>query len=81
MKEIIYLSEDEQYKEILNQDEISRIKDDELREIRSKYWNLRHEAFIDERNISDQELEKIWNELKFKEFNEIEEYKHRFSKD
>ena len=27
MKEIIYLSEDEQYKEILNQDEISRIID------------------------------------------------------
>ena len=77
MKEFIYLSEDEQYKEILNQDEISRIKDDELRGIRSKYWNLRHEAFIDERNISDRELEKIWDELKFKEFKEIEEYKHR----
>jgi len=77
MKEIIYLSEDEQYKEILNQDEISRIKDDELREIRSKYWNLRHEAFLDEHNIPDQELEKVWNALKAKELKEIEGYRLR----
>lgn len=77
MKEIIYLSEDEQYKEILNQDEISRIKDNELREIRSKYWNLRHEAFLDEHNIPDQELEKVWNALKAKELKEIEGYRLR----
>lgn len=31
-----YLSEEEQYKETLNRDEISRIKDRELREIREK---------------------------------------------
>lgn len=77
MKEIIYLSEDEQYKEILNQDEISRIKDNELREIRSKYWNLQHEAFLDEHNIPDQELEKVWNALKAKELKEIEVYRLR----
>lgn len=58
-------------------DEISRIKDDELREIRSKYWNLRHEAFLDEHNIPDQELEKVWNALKAKELKEIEGYRLR----
>lgn len=77
MSETIYLSEEEQYKEILSFDEISRIKDDELREIRSKYWNLRHEAFLDEHNIPDQELEKVWNALKAKELKEIEVYRLR----
>lgn len=77
MSETIYLSEEEQYKEILSFDEISRIKDDELREIRSKYWNLRHEAFLDEHNIPDQELEKVWNALKAKELKEIEGYRLR----
>lgn len=28
-----------------------------------KYWRLRHEAFIDERNISDRDSKKIWTEL------------------
>lgn len=77
MKEIKYLSEEEQYKETLNQDEISRIKDDELREIRSKYWNLQHEAFLDERNMPDDKIGDVWRELKAKEFREIEEYRLR----
>lgn len=70
MSETIYLSE-EQYNEILSPNEISRIKDYELRGIRSKYWNLRHEAFLDEHNIPDQELEKVWNSLKAKKLKSI----------
>lgn len=76
-----YLSEEEQYKEILNQEEISRIKDNELRSIRSKYWSLRHKAFIDERGISDAELEKVFDELNKQEKIEIEQYKIRKSKE
>lgn len=70
-----YLSEEEQYKEILNQEEISRIKDNELRSIRSKYWNLRNEVFLDEHGVSDIELEKVLNELDKREKLEIEQYK------
>lgn len=48
-----YLSEEEQFKEILNNEEISRIKDPELRNIRAKYWNLLHQVFLDEHKIPD----------------------------
>ncbi len=40
MKE--WLSEEEQYKENLNNEEISRIKDPKLREIRERHWKYRH---------------------------------------
>lgn len=72
-----YLSEEEQYKEILNQYEIEMIMDDELRAIRSKYWNLRHQAFMDENRISDKQLEIIWDELCIREQKEIDEYRKR----
>lgn len=72
-----YLSEEEQYKEILNQYEIELIKDNELRAIRSKYWNLRHQAFMDENRISDKQLEIIWDELCIREQKEIDEYRKR----
>ncbi len=41
-----YLSYEEQFKDILNNEEIDRIENKEIREIRSKYWKLRHEAFL-----------------------------------
>ncbi|MDE7279053.1 MAG: hypothetical protein K2N26_04930 [Oscillospiraceae bacterium] len=72
-----YLSEEDQYKEILNQCEIAMIKDNELRAIRSKYWNLRHQAFIDENRISDKQLEIICDELCIREQKEIDEYRKR----
>ncbi len=72
-----YLSEEDQYKEILNQCEIEMIKDNELRAIRSKYWNLRHQAFIDENRISDKQLEIICDELCIREQKEIDEYRKR----
>jgi len=72
-----YLSKEEQYKKILNKDEIERIRDDELRSIRSKYWRLRHEVFLDERGISDYEFGDIMDELDKKEQKEIEEYRKK----
>lgn len=72
-----YLSEEEQYKETLNRDEISRIKDRELREIREKYWSLQHQAFLDEKNIPDKNLEQVYRDLKIKEKNEILQYRKK----
>lgn len=72
-----YLSEAEQYKEILNNDEISRIKDSELREIRSRYWNLRHKAFLNEIEIPDTEIENVNEKLMRDEKDEIEKFKNR----
>jgi len=75
MDEKNYLSYEDQFKEVLNQEEISRIENDEVREIRFKYWNLKHKAFIDEHNISDAELEKIFDNLFLAEQKELESYK------
>ena len=70
-----YLSEEEQYKEILSNEELSMIKDYELREIRTRYWNKIHQAFLDEHNISDEDLEDVYDKLRDDERKEIEEYK------
>ena len=71
------LSVEEQYKEILNNEEIERIQDYELRQIRQKYWNLRHKAFLDEAHISDQELDRVWEDLKAREQDEIAKYRQK----
>lgn len=72
-----YLSEEDQYKEILNNEEIRRIQDPELREIRQKYWNLRHKAFLDEAHISDQELSNVFDDIIAKEQEEILRYRKK----
>lgn len=72
-----YLSEEERYKEILNQNEIDRIENSKLRSIRSKYWHLRHKVFLDEHGIPDSELGTVWDELCKKEQAEINEYRKR----
>ena len=77
---IEYLTEEEQYKEILNNEEITRIKDSELREIRTKYWMLKRDAFLDEHRIPDWELGRVFDELMAKEQSEIEEYRKRKGK-
>ncbi|OMD67602.1 hypothetical protein [Paenibacillus odorifer] len=71
-----YLSYEDQFKETLNNAEIDRIENAELREIRMKYWHLRHDAFLDENNISDQDLGKVLDELKRKEMEEIQRFKN-----
>lgn len=70
-----YLSEKEQFKEILNNEEISRIKDPELRNIRYKYWKLRHQAFLDEQRIPDSKLGIEWDKIKVAEKKELDDYK------
>ena len=72
-----YLSQEEQYKEILNQNEIDRIEDSELRSIRSKYWNLRHKVFLGEHGVPDSKLGIVWDELCKKEQAKINEYRKR----
>ncbi len=59
---------------IMNNEEIYKIKDLGLSEIRIKYWNLKHKAFLDEQNISDYELEKVFDELDKQENIEVEKY-------
>ena len=71
-----WLTEEEQYKEILNDIEISRIRDPKLREIRSRHWGNRHKIFLDERNIPDRELERVFNNDLKEEWKEIEEYRN-----
>lgn len=72
-----YLSDEDQYKRILNNEEIERIKDPELQQIRRKYWNLCHKAFLDEAHISDQEVGHVWERLKEQEQEEILQYRQR----
>ena len=50
-----YLTKEEQFKDILNNEEIQRIEDVELREIRQNFWNLLHKAFLEKCGIPDWE--------------------------
>lgn len=72
-----YLSYEEQFKRILNNEEINRIQDNELREFRNRYWNLQHQAFLDERRIPDSEIGNVYHELKEVEQKELDAYKKR----
>jgi hypothetical protein len=75
-----YLSEEEQFKEILNDEQIYRIEDPELRSIRLKYWSLLHKTFLDENKISDGKLGKEYDKIKAAEIKELSEYKQRNKK-
>lgn len=75
-----YLSEEEQFKEILNNEEIYRIKDSELRSIRLKYWKLLHQTLLDENKIPDNMLGKEFDKIKAAEIKELSEYKQHKSK-
>lgn len=66
------------YNRIMNNSEISDIEDIELREIKRKYWDLRHNAFIDETNISDSDLEKVWDNSLMQEKQELIMYFNRY---
>jgi len=70
-----FLSEDRQYDETLNNEEIARIRDLELRKIRAKYWKKQTDIFLDEQNIPDDMLEKYSNQIKEQEKRELEEYR------
>ena len=68
----------DKYNRIMNNSEMSNIEDIKLREIKRKYWNLRHEAFIDEINISDKELEKIFDDSLTQEKQELTNYFNKY---
>lgn len=72
-----YLTVEEQFKKTLNNVEISRIEDYELREIRQRHWNYRHKIFLDEHKISDQEFCRLTDIDYEEEQKEIEEYRKR----
>ncbi len=72
-----YLGEKEQYKKVLNNEEISRIVDSELRDIRMKYWNLLRKTFLDEHKIPDSMLGKEFDIIKAAEAKELDEYRKR----
>lgn len=72
-----FLSEEDQFKDGLNSEEIGRIKDYELRQIRSQYRQEFIKAFEDEEGISDFILESVLNEITARERKAIEEYKRR----
>ena len=74
-----YLTVEEQFKKTLNNVEIGRIKDSELREIRQRHWSYRHKIFLDENKISDQELCRLTDIDYEEEQKEIEEYRKRKS--
>lgn len=75
-----YLNEEEQYKEILSASEISCVKDTKLREIRSKYFDMRNKLLLDE-SVSDVQLTSDINAIDALENAEIEEYKRSLNQD
>lgn len=58
----------------MNNKEIEQIEDLGLREIRMKYWNLKHKAFLDEHGIPDSEIGEVFDYLTTKEEEEVSIY-------
>ena len=58
----------------LNLNEINNISDEGLREIKKRHWDYRHQAFINEKEISDLKVQKLWDEDAINEQREIDEY-------
>ena len=79
MKMSEWLSEEEQYKDTLNNEEISRIKDPELREIRQRQWAYEKKIYKDS-SIADSELDRLVKIDWEKERKEILEYKKKYNK-
>lgn len=73
MKE--WLTEESQYQDDLNLEQIGRIKDPVLREIRIRHWKHRHKIFLDEQNIPDEEFERMVEKDWEEEKREISEYR------
>ena len=81
MSEKNYLTEEEQYKRTLNNEEISRIKDPKLREIRENYWREKHKAFLNEHAIPDSELDEFCNKIESREKKELDKYRESLKVD
>lgn len=72
-----WLTDEEQYQEALNNEQILRIKDPILREIRMSHWKYQTKLFFDEKNITDEMLNQLVKEDILKEKREIEQYKQK----
>lgn len=57
------------------------MEDHNLQNIRSKYWNLRHEAFINVHEIPDHKLDQYMAKVDEAEEQEINNYLKRKNKD
>jgi hypothetical protein len=64
----------EKYNCAMNPKEIDAIKDINIKNIKRKYWDLKHKAFLDEHNIADTEIDNVYDSLTQKERKELEEY-------
>jgi hypothetical protein len=76
-----YLSKDREFGEILNDVEINMIENHELREIRMRYWKMRHKAFQDEHGIPDQKLGEEYDRIRELEKKELDEYRKKNNMD
>ena len=72
-----YLSIEEQFKDTLSNEEILRIKDPELRDIRMKHWIYQNKIYHDYTNVSDEELNRLVDIDYNQEKKEIEQYRKR----
>ena len=62
------------YNQEMNTSLISKIEDQKIQEIKKKYWDLKHKAFLNENEIRDWELGKVINKYTELERKELEEY-------
>lgn len=64
----------EKYNQDMNSSKISKIEDQKIQEIKKKYWDLKHKAFLDETRIRDWELGEVLDKYTALERTELEEY-------
>lgn len=64
----------EKYNCAMTPNEINEITDNNIRNIKQKYWELKHKSFLDEQNISDQDLGNVYDELTQQEKEELIQY-------
>lgn len=69
----------EKYNCDMNSIKIAEIKDLKIQEIKKKYWNLKHKAFLDEYKIKDWELGEVLDKYTALERKELEEYYNSIS--
>ena len=62
------------YNQEMNTSLISKIEDQKIQEIKKKYWDLKHKAFLNENEIRDWELGEVINKYTELERKELEEY-------
>lgn len=64
----------EKYNCEMNTNKIAEIEDLKIQEIKRKYWDLKHKAFLNEYEIKDWELGKELDKYTKLERRELEEY-------